>query len=67
MVESVAMEVRHLFFLQVDLCPICESLWLALHSLGSLVVLGLLVEPLLPAGSCRIENASLADPIDSRP
>jgi len=55
------MEVLHPFFLQVDPYPICESLWLALHILDNLVVLELLVEPLLPAHSCCIENASLVN------
>jgi hypothetical protein len=66
MVESVAMEVLRPFFLQVDPYPICESLWLALHILDNLAVLELLVEPLLPAHSCCIENASLVDSMGSR-
>ena len=61
MADRAAMEVLRLFFLQVDPCPICESLWLALHILDSLAVLELLAEPLLPAYSCRIENSSLVD------
>ena len=66
MVESVAMEVRHPFLLQVDLYPIYELPWLTLHILDSLAALELLLEPLLPAHSCCIENASLVVPIDSR-
>jgi len=66
MVKSVAMEVRDLFFLQVDLYPIYELPWLAPHILDSLAALELPVEPLLPAHSCCTENASLVVPIDSR-
>jgi hypothetical protein len=65
-VESVAMEALHPFFLLVDPYPICESLWLALHILGSSEVLKRLAEPLLPARSCCIENASLAYSFDSQ-
>jgi hypothetical protein len=67
MVESVATEALRPFFLQVDLCPIYESLWLALHILDSLAALELPLEPLLPAHSCCIENASLVVPIYTRP
>jgi len=66
MVESVAMEVLRLFFLQVDPYPICESLWPALRILDNLEVLGLLVGPLLFARSCCIENVSLVDSMGSR-
>jgi len=66
MADLAAMEVLRLFFLQVDPYPICESLWLALHILDSLAVLALLVEPLLPAHSCYIENVSVVDSMGSR-
>jgi len=66
MAESVAMEILHPFFLQVNPYPVYESLWLAPHILDNSVVLELLVEPLLPAHSCCIENASLVDSIGSR-
>jgi hypothetical protein len=66
MADRVAMEVLRPFFLQVDPYPICESLWPALHILDSLAVLELLVEPLLPARICRIENVSLVDSMSSR-
>jgi hypothetical protein len=66
MADHVAMEVLRLFFLQVDPYSICGLLWLVLHILDSLAVLELLVEPLLPARSCCIENVSLVDSIGSR-
>jgi hypothetical protein len=66
MADRVAMEVLRLFFLQADPYPICESLWLAPHILDSLTVFEPLVEPLLPAHICRIENVSLVDSISSR-
>ena len=63
MAERVAMEALHpcLFFLQVDLYLADESSWQALHTLGNLVVLELLEEPLLLVRSCRIENVSLVN------
>ena len=66
MADRVAMEVLRLFFLQVDPYPICESSWLALHILDNLAVLELLVGPLLPGDSCRIENVSLVDSMGSQ-
>ena len=66
MADRVAMEVLRLFFLQVDPYPTYELLWPALHILDSLTVLELLVEPLLPAHSCHIENVSLVDSMGSR-
>jgi hypothetical protein len=66
MADRVAMEVLRPFFLQVDPYPICESSWLALHIFDILAVLELLVEPLLPAHSCRIENVSFVDSMGSR-
>jgi hypothetical protein len=66
MADRVAMEVLRLFFLQVDPYLICESLWLVLHIVDNLAVLELLVELLLPAHICRIENVSLVDSMGSR-
>jgi len=65
MADRVAMDVLRLFFLQVDPYPVCESSWLELHILDSLAVLELLVEPLLSAHICRIENVSLVDSMGS--